>query len=381
MGRRTRIPILLAGGVNLVVVAALAQSVWLGLAWGVLCLAALGVVLFLADRTPPANPNTLLERDPAEPAFGERARFEDLNVLILEIVPLWKRHVALAQDQIRQAIESLVGSFSQLIGMLASGPDADSHGEASVMGAIRQAELSLREIINTLDSTQNCRETLVQEVAGLSLLARELWSMASEVSAIAKQTNLLALNASIEAARAGENGRGFAVVADQVGVLSNRSGETGQRIQSTVSRVSEAIAKTLEMSESFAARESVAIASSRNAAEQIVRDFNQTMQSLTDSVRQMSEDRSHVHHEIDKVIVELQFQDRVQQILDHVMADMGRMIDASIRSRTDPGSPLPDVDDWLDALARTYTMHDQRVVHGDTAATPATPAASGVMFF
>lgn len=249
------------------------------------------------------------------------------------------------------------------------------------MGSIRQAELSLREIINTLDSTQSCRETLVQEVAGLSLLARELWSMASEVSAIAKQTNLLALNASIEAARAGENGRGFAVVADHVGVLSNRSGETGQRIQSTVSRVSEAIAKTLEMSESFAARESVAIASSRNAAERIVRDFNQTMQSLTDSVRQMSEDRTHVHHEIDKVIVELQFQDRVQQILDHVMADMGRLVDASISARTDPDTPLPDVDDWLDALARTYTMHDQRMVHGVAQAEPATPATSGVVFF
>lgn len=380
MDRRMKIPVLLAGGVNLVVVAALAQPWWLGLAWGCICLGVLGAALTRA-AVPAPEVAARSEPDAGGKAAPDQERFENLNVLILEVVPLWKRHVALAQDQVRQAIESLVGSFSQLAGLLAAGPGADKRDDAGVLGSIQLAEQGLHEIINTLDGTQSCRETLVHEVAGLSQLAQELWSMAAEVSAIAKQTNLLALNASIEAARAGENGRGFAVVADQVGVLSNKSGETGQRIQTTVSRVSEAIAKTLELSESFAARETVAIASSRNAAEQIVRDFNHTTQSLTDSVRQMSEDRAHVHDEIDKVIVELQFQDRVQQILDHVMADMGRMVEASIRTRTDPDSPLPDVDDWLDALARTYTMHDQRAVHGAAAPGPAAPAASGVMFF
>lgn len=303
MDRRTRIPVLLAGGVNMIVVTALAQSWWLGLGWGVLSMAALVAAFFLTANAPAP----VVERvEPVSEAQERRApggRFENLNVLILEIVPLWKRHVALAQEQVRQAIEALVGDFSLLAQMLAAGSGADKRGDASVLGSIQLAEQGLREIINTLDGTQSFRETLVQEVAGLSQLAQELWSMAAEVSAIAKQTNLLALNASIEAARAGENGRGFAVVADQVGVLSNRSGETGQRIQATVSRVSEAIAKTLEMSESFAARESLAIASSRNAAEQIVSDFNRTTQGLAESVRQMSEDRKQVHAEIDKVLV------------------------------------------------------------------------------
>lgn len=381
MDRRTRIPVLLAGGVNMIVVTALAQSWWLGLGWGVLSMAALVAAFFLTANAPAP----VVERvEPVSEAQERRApggRFENLNVLILEIVPLWKRHVALAQEQVRQAIEALVGDFSLLAQMLAAGSGADKRGDASVLGSIQLAEQGLREIINTLDGTQSFRETLVQEVAGLSQLAQELWSMAAEVSAIAKQTNLLALNAAIEAARAGENGRGFAVVADQVGVLSNRSGETGQRIQATVSRVSEAIAKTLEMSESFAARESLAIASSRNAAEQIVSDFNRTTQGLAESVRQMNEDRKQVHAEIDKVLVELQFQDRVQQILDHVMADMGRMVEALVLSRTDPAAPLPDVDAWLDALARTYTMHDQRAVHGTAEANPAAPARTGVMFF
>lgn len=71
----------------------------------------------------------------------------------------------------------------------------------------------------------------------------------------------------------------------------------------------------------------------------------------------------------------------MQQILDHVMADMGRMVEALVLSRTDPAAPLPDVDAWLDALARTYTMHDQRAVHGTAEANPAAPARTGVMFF
>lgn len=367
-------------GVNLLVQVFLVNPWWLGAISGVV----LGAAILLAARGERASPEagSVVAKEPG--LAGEirgRERFEDLSVLILEVVPLWKRHVALVQDQIRAAIESLVVSFSELAQRLSTPQGGSAQaGEVHILDSIQQADRGLREIIDTLNGTQTFRETLVKEISNLASYADDLWAMATEVAAIAKQTDLLALNAAIEAARAGESGRGFAVVADRVRLLSSKSGEAGRRIKETVTTVSDGIAKTLQLSESFSTREAQAISGSRETAEQIIRDFNHTTQVLSASLQQMSEDRTRVHDEVNNVLIGLQFQDRVQQILDHVLADMARMVDASTKARTDPLSPLPDVDNWLDALARTYTMHEQREAHG-VAAQPADQSSSGVMFF
>jgi len=375
--------LLLLAGVNLIVQTFLVEPWWLGFLCGVV----IGGGIVWVSRAPNADPapkTGLLQ----EPGFGSDAqelkRFEGLSVLILEVVPLWKRHVALVQEQVRSAIESLAVSFSELAQRLSTSNDKGaSAGETQILDSIQQADRGLHEIIDTLNGTQTFRETLVQEISKLAGYADDLWAMATEVAAIAKQTDLLALNAAIEAARAGENGRGFAVVADRVRLLSSKSGEAGRRIKETVGTVSEGIAKTLQLSESFSAREALAISGSRNTAEQIIRDFNHTTQALSASLQQLSEDRERVHDEVNKVLIGLQFQDRVQQILDHVLADMSRMVEASTKARTDPTLPLPDVDNWLDALARTYTMHEQREAHGTGAGVVQSNVQSspGVMFF
>ncbi|TPH17742.1 methyl-accepting chemotaxis protein [Litorilituus lipolyticus] len=86
--------------------------------------------------------------------------------------------------------------------------------------------------INELRDKVNENTDMITE---LSSKTNEVGSVLEVITAIAEQTNLLALNAAIEAARAGEQGRGFAVVADEVRSLANRTRESIEQINATIS--------------------------------------------------------------------------------------------------------------------------------------------------
>ncbi|RBH50311.1 hypothetical protein C3F00_035025 [Pseudomonas sp. MWU13-2860] len=68
---------------------------------------------------------------------------------------------------------------------------------------------------------------------------------------------------------------------------------------------------------------------------------------------------------LEDILVQLQFQDRVDQILSGVQNDMRRLENvitlalAAAEHRPEP----PDTAAWLEALKNSYTTHEQSVLH------------------
>ncbi len=317
----------------------------------------------------------------SQPLSG--GRDEALEALCVAVLPVWSEQIEAARAHTEQEIVSLTSRFAELADRIHSVAGNDQGSGDRLVNLMASSQNQLDGILQSLREALSSKGALLTEVNGLAGLTEQLKSMAKDVGDVARQTNLLALNAAIEAARAGEAGRGFAVVADEVRKLSTLSGDTGQKIGETVETVNGAIARTLELSQLHAERDTGTLNQSGETIEQVIGAFGGTTRDVVERSDTLAENATAVGGAIAEVLVALQFQDRVSQMLGHIRDDQARLERLVIERRAlaASGQPLPrlDTQGWLAELARTYTMAEQVAVHQGK--RPAAAAESDITFF
>jgi methyl-accepting chemotaxis protein len=320
-----------------------------------------------------------------------RPLLENYQHLLKEILPLWQRQTELARHQLESSITELVGRFSEIhqrlqAAVASSSTTASSmKGDSGLGGVIHFANDELSQITYTLRQAIDQRDELLTEISGLSKITVELSGMSAEVAGIASQTNLLALNAAIEAARAGEYGRGFAVVADEVRTLSTRSGETGARIGRRIEQINSALQTAFDRTAEYAAEDNTRLAKSETSIDQVLKQFQSSSESILQSAQVLEHESSAVQNSVEEVLVNLQFQDRVSQILGHVIDDMEKLVgaiaDQETRLRHGESVIAIDTSEWLRSLQKTYTTLEQVDVHRGSGAQAKGSNNSEITFF
>jgi Methyl-accepting chemotaxis protein (MCP) signaling domain. len=260
----------------------------------------------------------------------------------------------------------------------------DNGSNGGIVDLLRDSQLELGTITQALGASLEEKEKLLHAIEGLSGFTEQLGKMASEVSSIAAQTNLLALNAAIQSARAGDAGRGFSVVADEVRKLSRSSGDVGKKIAETIDSVSEAIEDTLTISRKFAEQDEQTLNNAEQIIASVLRRFSRAASGLSDSEELLRTENNAINYEISDVFVALQFQDRVSQILALVCDDLNKLeqhLNALNNEQSDEGAPRSiNVEQWLEELAKTYTMEEQLTAHDGAKAEIKTPQTN-ITFF
>lgn len=320
-----------------------------------------------------------------------RPLLENYQHLLKEILPLWQRQTELARNQLEGSITELVGRFSDIHQRLqaavasSSSTASSMKGDTGLSGVIHFANEELSQITHTLRQAIDQRDELLNEISGLSKITVELSGMSAEVAGIASQTNLLALNAAIEAARAGEYGRGFAVVADEVRTLSTRSGETGARIGRRIEQVNSALQTTLDRTAEYAAEDNSRLTKSETSITQVLEQFQHSSENILQSAHVLEQESAAVQSSVEEVLVNLQFQDRVSQILGHVIDDMEKLVGAIAdqETRLRHGEPVIAIDtgEWLRSLQTTYTTLEQVDVHRGSGSKAKGSNNSEITFF
>jgi methyl-accepting chemotaxis protein len=307
-----------------------------------------------------------------------------------QVAGVWTSHIDASRTQMETAVVALAERFSSIVmkleHALAASGAARNHEGGSIVDVFVASEKELRSLLDSLASAAATKQQMVQKFEGLQQVTAQLQKMAADVASIAWQTNLLALNAAIEAARAGEAGRGFAVVATEVRMLSNRSADIGKQIARQVGQISAAIDATCG-----AASESMRDeARSVQASEQMIGTVLSSLRGVTDALVQSSDllarESVGIKAEVSDALMQLQFQDRVSQILSHVQQNIARLPsyfdEHAERNAGLPTAALAPIEAraLLAELESTYAMAEEHQ-HHKRSPQPALQQAEELTFF
>lgn len=334
---------------------------------------AIGLAVLLAAAGPGLG-WMLLQRERQRDAQVDRF-VSGVHDFSTQISPIWSGHIESSREQMESAIAELSGRFSSIADKLdkavqAASLETDTMADTDrgLVAVFARSKQELDAVIEAQKSAMSGLSQMLDKVQGLDRFIVELQDMAADVAKIAQQTNLLSLNAAIEAARTGEMGRGFAVVAKEFRMLSQQSGETGKRIAEKVGLISAAILETRDVVRESVRIEDGSAQAARDAIGRVLSDFKEITDALLRSSDLLKAESVGIQSEVGQALVQLQFQDRVSQIMSQVRDNIGhlpRQFDGAQLRDPDSGDlRSPDAEAFLTELKKSYVMTDQHVVHG-----------------
>jgi methyl-accepting chemotaxis protein len=141
----------------------------------------------------------------------------------------------------------------------------------------------------------------------------------------------------------------------------------------------------LDRTAEYAAEDNTRLAKSETSIEQVLKQFQSSSESILQSAQVLEHESSAVQASVEEVLVNLQFQDRVSQILGHVINDMEKLVGAIAdqETRLRHGEPVVTIDtsEWLRSLQKTYTTLEQVDVHRGSGAKAKGSNNSEITFF
>ena len=261
------------------------------------------------------------------------------RLMVTEVVPVWQRHVEASRQAVEHGIGDLLESFSRLCeGVVAIGRHT-TDTEAATPGLIDLPTMDARQnevLTRLLDEVGVTHQRREQLLAQLSETLLQLDTIESDLRASLPPD-------AVPLQRLEESRATVALLAQQV-AADTRADHDRQ-----------------DLALGHARKSLSALALERADAETAAC----ALQALS----------ARIEKDLERVVLGLQFQDRLNQTLTNVACDMARFTDWM--RRNEHASPA-DAMHWLAELERTYTMQEQRARHHSL---PSTPSQGGSVEF
>ena len=302
---------------------------------------------------------------------------------MLPILDSLAKHVHETAEDLQHSVLEISTGFGGMAARVRETVETAHSGLASDSGlntdnTIHEIRAVLGSLLSAVQESTNSSQQLSERLQKLEQTLGEVNASLRQVETIAEEARIVGLNGRLEAARAGSHGAAFNVVANETKNLGVHAAETSASIRKQVEQLNRSLH---QVSTELRERISIDAASALDSQVKVTNLLDQLgvmHHGLTTSLQRTESLSEGVSRDITKSIMALQFQDRVNQRLDHVVE--------ALQALKENLSPFKDVAsaerassrsaDWRAWLNSRSTMSSERQVIGqDSKANPSTPAS------
>lgn len=260
--------------------------------------------------------------------FKNEQLIEDASYLCTAL-PLMKKMATLIIDKTEESALNLTENIFQI-----SNKSSKVGNHINLfLNDMFSGEKSLKKNIDTLNGEMKRIEKLIEDFSSIKNRytvdmkhieenVQVINSYLTGIRDVSDRTGLLAINSSIEAARVGVAGKGFSVLAGEIQGLATSSKNISLKIDGIVETISHTVEDSFDTLGSEISLSLSELSQTQRDLQEISTNLNDKVSNVEEHVKNSDSLSKTVTEQLNKVSVNMQYQDITRQILEHIISTL-----------------------------------------------------------
>ena len=266
-----------------------------------------------------------------ESSLSETRTLKDQVASAVPILDVIGKQLKETAGQIETAVVDVCNRFQSMVERARAGVtsaseflagDSTGRSRESVGALIEEAQQTIEILLRHTQHSAHVSQSAIERIQKVQAATDQITKSLAQLDDITIGNRLLAVNAKIQAVCAGDRGAGFGGVANEIAVQARRSAEVVDLIR-TVSGELRAVAQSAMTDlQIMAADDRKALERSKTEVDRVLEDFRRMHGHTQGFIAKMTRENAFVADEIGSAVRSLQFQDRINQRMEHVIGEL-----------------------------------------------------------
>lgn len=263
--------------------------------------------------------------------------------------------------EISSGFGGMAGRARESVQMAQSGLNSDDGSADQTIGQIRDV---LTALLNAVQESSQSSSKLATRIQTLEQVLTRVDASLKRVEKISEEARIVGLNGRLEAARAGEHGTAFNVVANETKNLGIHASETSASIRKLVDELDASLRVVSRELQERVHRDAQTAERSQGIVTELLDRLCVMHRGMTESLQGTELLSQQLSEDICRSVMALQFQDRINQRLDHVVEALQALQEnlQPFGERVSRDQSERRADDWRRWLESRSTMKSERDV-------------------